>query len=90
MPKRQQQPKNFGQKLHRLRVENDLTLQELSRDLGYATHSHLIALEQGKKVPTVELVLKVANLFGVSTDVLIRDELELDDHNRGQEPRGQR
>lgn len=74
---RQQQPKNFGRKLHHLRVKNDLTLQELSRALGYSTHSHISALEQGKKIPTVELVLKVANLFGVSTDQLIQDDQEL-------------
>ena len=81
---RQQHPRNFGRKLHYLRVENDLTLQELSRILGYSTHSHISALEQGKKVPTVELVLKVANLFGVSTDALIQDELELTDQNYSQ------
>lgn len=78
---RQQQPRNFGKKLHCLRVENELTLQELSRALGYSTHSHISALEQGKKVPTVELVLKVSKLFGVSTDALIKDELELTDQD---------
>lgn len=84
---RQQQPRNFGKKLHYLRVKNNLTLQELSSTLGYSTHSHISALEQGKKVPTVELVLKVAHLFNVSTDQLIQDRLELTDRNYKQNSR---
>lgn len=84
---RQQQPRNFGKKLHHLRVKNNLTLQELSRALGYSTHSHISALEQGKKIPTVELVLKVSNLFCVSTDALIQDQLELPDQDCKQSSR---
>lgn len=74
-----QQLKYFGRKLHRLRVQNNLTLKELAQALGYTAHGHMSELETGKKVPTVEFVLKVADLFQVSTDMLIRDELGLDD-----------
>ncbi|RME42680.1 MAG: XRE family transcriptional regulator, partial [Caldilineae bacterium] len=33
----------------------------------------------GEKTPNVAMVLKISRLFGVSTDVLIKDELELED-----------
>ena len=67
------QPKDFGKKLHYLRLRYSLTLQELAYRLGHSAHGYISELESGKKVPTVELVLKVADLFEVSTDELIRD-----------------
>ncbi len=81
---RHHRPQDFGTKLHRLRLSNDLTLQQLAETLGYSTHSYLSEIEAGKKAPTVELVLKVADLFGVSTDRLIRDELDLEVEDRRQ------
>lgn len=67
----------FGEKLRALRTAHGLTLQQLAADLGYATHAYISELESGKKVPTATLVLKVARRFAVSTDVLLRDEMEL-------------
>jgi transcriptional regulator with XRE-family HTH domain len=55
-----------------------MTLKELARRLGYAAHGHLSELEAGKKIPTTEFVLKVARFFDVSTDCLLKDELEID------------
>jgi transcriptional regulator with XRE-family HTH domain len=67
----------FGEKLHALRTAHELTLQRLAAELGYSTHAYISELESGKKVPTAALVLKVARRFGVSTDVLMKDELDL-------------
>lgn len=67
----------FGEKLHALRTAHELTLQQLAAELGYATHAYISELESGKKVPTAALILKVARKFGVSTDELMKDELEL-------------
>ncbi len=36
-------------------------------------------LETGKQKPSIELLLKISLYFGVSTDQLIRDDLELDE-----------
>jgi transcriptional regulator with XRE-family HTH domain len=72
-------PRNFGRKLNYLRLQNGLTLQELARQLGHSAHGYISELESGKKVPTVEFVLKVSDLFGVPTDQLIRDELSIGD-----------
>jgi transcriptional regulator with XRE-family HTH domain len=76
---RRQHPRDFGKKLHYLRVQSGFTLQELARQLGHSAHGYISELESGKKAPTVKFVLKVADLFKVSTDELIRDELNLGD-----------
>ncbi|MCA1566387.1 MAG: helix-turn-helix domain-containing protein [Acidobacteria bacterium] len=67
----------FGEKLHSLRVRHDMTLQGLANELGLTSHSYISELEAGKKIPTAEFVLNVARLFGVTTDELLKDELEL-------------
>lgn len=54
-----------------------MTLKELARALGHTAHGHISELEAGKKVPTVQFVLNVSRLFGVTTDELLKDELEI-------------
>ena len=67
----------FGEKLRTLRTQRGMTLKELAVALGHAAHGYISELESGKKLPTVEFVLSVAQLFGVTTDELLRDDLEL-------------
>jgi transcriptional regulator with XRE-family HTH domain len=67
----------FGEKLRTLRTRNEMTLKELARALGHTAHGHISELEAGKKVPTVQFVLNVSRLFGVTTDELLKDELEI-------------
>ena len=80
----------FGEKLHTLRTQKKLTLKELAYQLGHVAHGYISELEAGKKLPTVELVLSIARLFNVTTDELIKDELELSgtDAGRPLEPPG--
>jgi len=70
--------KRFGEKLHALRIHHSLTLAELAQQLGYQSHSYINEIEAGRKTPTTVLVIKVADLFGVSTDALLRDNIEVD------------
>ncbi len=67
----------FGEKLRTLRQQRRMSLTELAQALGYVAHSYISAIETGKKQPTVEFVLKVSRLFGVSMDQLTKDELEI-------------
>jgi transcriptional regulator with XRE-family HTH domain len=67
----------FGEKLHTLRTHHKLTLKWLASQLGYTSHSYISEIEAGHKIPTVVFVLKIAKLFNVTTDELIKDELEL-------------
>jgi transcriptional regulator with XRE-family HTH domain len=70
--------KRFGKKLRALRQRRGLTLRQLASILGMGAHSHLANIETGKNKPTANLILKIADLFGVTTDQLMRDELEID------------
>ena len=66
----------FGKKLRQLRKQRDLTLRQLAEILG-VHFTHLNNIEHGTKRPSTDLVLKVAQVFDVSTDQLMKDELEL-------------
>ena len=59
-------------------------MQRLAQLVGLASHGYISELESGKKLPTVEFVLRVARLFDVTTDELLKDEIELevDDERR--------
>jgi len=54
--------------VRRLRFENgEMTQQELA-DRSECTRQTIIALEQGKYVPSLALAFKIARVFGVSVD----------------------
>ncbi len=67
----------FGEKLRTLRKRRGMTLEELATALSLATHSHLSNIETGRKQPSLELAIKIADLFEVAVDQLVRDHLEL-------------
>jgi transcriptional regulator with XRE-family HTH domain len=81
----------FGEKLHTLRVRHHLSLRDLAHELGYTAHAHLGFVESGQRKPSLDLVMRVAQRFGLTPDRLLRDDLELFDdpppnQHSGQEP----
>jgi len=68
----------FGEKVYRLRQRRGLSLRKLAAGLGLATHSHLDRIEKGEDKPSADLILKIADFFGVTTDQLMRDELDIE------------
>ena len=69
----------FGEKLRKLRNKHEMTLKELAVQLGLNAHGYISEIESGKKKPTVEFVVNVARLFHVSTDQLLKDELDMEE-----------
>lgn len=68
--------RRFGEKLYQLRIRRVLTLTELGNLLS--VHNTFVSqLEKGRKVPNAEMILRVADTFDVTTDQLMRDELDL-------------
>ena len=58
----------IGNRIRRLRFENgEMTQEELAARAG-CTRQTIIALEQGKYVPSVELAFKIARAFGVKVE----------------------
>ena len=52
-------------RIRRLRFDNDeMTQEELANRAG-CTRQTIIALEQGKYVPSIELAFRIAKAFGV-------------------------
>ena len=39
---------------------------------------YIVQLEQGQKIPNAIMILKIADIFAVDIDQLMRDELEVD------------
>jgi transcriptional regulator with XRE-family HTH domain len=70
--------RRFGEKLHTLRHRRGLSLRELAHALGFQSHSHITKIETGKRSPSLELAIQIADLFGVSVDQLVRDDLEVE------------
>ena len=55
-------------RIRRLRFDNDeMTQEELANRVG-CTRQTIIALEQGKYVPSLELAFKIAIAFGVTVE----------------------
>ena len=56
-----------------------MTINELAQLTGYANHSRISQFETGKRKPTLDFVYKVAEVFSVSCDLLLNDDLDLDE-----------
>ena len=67
----------FGVKLRTLRTRQRLTTRRLAAQLG-TSGGYLSNVENGKVTPNIDFALRVAHFFNVSTDLLLRDELDLD------------
>lgn len=65
---------SFPEILRFLRQTHQLTQAELARLLGLSKQGYISNLESGRKAPSIELVLRLANLFGVTSDYLLRSD----------------
>jgi len=61
-------------RIRRLRFDNDeMTQEELANRAG-CTRQTIIALEQGKYVPSIELAFKIARVFDVPLEEVFQYE----------------
>lgn len=63
----------FGEKLMRLRVQQNLSQVEVAQKANLTSRGYVSNLETGRKAPAPDLVPLLADLFGVTTDYLLRD-----------------
>jgi transcriptional regulator with XRE-family HTH domain len=66
----------FGEKLHALREHYGLSYRQLGAELGY-DHTTFSKIESGARMPSYELIIKIAHYFEVSFDELLDDAREL-------------
>ena len=65
----------LAEKIMHLRKQNNWSQEELAAQLGVSRQS-VSKWESGTSVPDLERIIKLSRIFDVSTDYLLRDELE--------------
>ena len=65
----------FADKLIRLRKKNGMSQEELAEKMNVSRQS-VSKWEGAQSVPDLEKILQLSDLFGVTTDYLLKDELE--------------
>ena len=69
--------KRFGEKLRTLRVQRGLSYRKIASMLE-TSHSHIINLESGKHRPSVDLIVRITQVFDVSFDQLMNDDIDIE------------
>ena len=74
-----QRPKRLGAKLREIRASLGLSQRQMLDLIGFKDHHHAFASawERGYHEPPLIALLRYAQAAGISTDVLINDELNL-------------
>ena len=65
---------NVKNRIRRLRFDHDEMTQEELANLAGCTRQTIIALEQGKYVPSIELAFRIARSFNVSLEEVFQYE----------------
>lgn len=68
---------NIGLNLKRLRKERGFSNKEIAIQLDMS-EKYLSTVELGKKIPSVRLLVKYANLYGVGIDDLLSERKDVD------------
>lgn len=66
----------LGEKVRRLREQAMMTQTELAQQAGLSSKGYISDVENGKKIPPAERILTLAMIFHVTTDYLLRDDLD--------------
>ena len=65
----------LGKKIRQLRFKAGLTQEQLAEKVDIGT-TYLSDIERGAKFPSFSLFIKIVNALGVSSDYILRGELE--------------
>ena len=65
----------LGENIRNLRKENKMSQEQLAEKLDVSRQS-VSLWENGQTTPSMDNIIAIANIFGVSTDVLLKDNVE--------------
>ena len=66
--------KIFGQRLRQQRKAHGMTIEELAEKIGI-TQNYLGLVERGEHLPSMATLIKIVNVLGISSDLLLCDEV---------------
>lgn len=69
----------LGYKVRYLRERASLSQAELAQILELRSKGYISEIESGKKLPPPLVILRIARHFHVTTDYLLKDELDEED-----------
>ena len=75
----------FHERLKNLRISQKLTQKELADKLGLTNTSTISKYESGETKPSMEIIDKLADLFGVTADYLMGRSAEKNTNNETEE-----
>lgn len=67
---------NIGNQISNIRKENQLTQEEFGK-LFYVTRQTVSNWENGKSYPDLETLIDISNQFGISLDVLLKEDSKM-------------
>jgi transcriptional regulator with XRE-family HTH domain len=65
--------RTFGEKVRAIRLAKGLSQRELAHKLKLASRAYISNLEAGRKAPSIDVVVQIADLLEVTTDYLLHD-----------------
>lgn len=72
----------FADKLIRLRKKSGMSQEELAEKMNVSRQA-VSKWEGAQSVPELEKILQLADMFGVTTDYLLKDEMEDEEYSKG-------
>lgn len=67
-----------GQKINRMRIEAGLTVKDMQAVFGFATPQAIYKWIQGKAMPTIDNMVILAAMFGVTVDdIIVVDTIDI-------------
>ena len=63
--------KKTGENINRLRVKNNMSVKELQDVFGFTTPQAIYKWQHGTALPTVDNLVVLANIFGVTVDEIL-------------------
>lgn len=68
----------FGEKLRFARSAHAMSQSALARHLGLAYHTHISHLEAGRRQPSLQLMIHIAQVLDVSPDYFLNDTIPVE------------
>ncbi len=64
---------SIGKRIRELRKAHDLNQKELAEALGLSSQSTVSMIESGENLPSITVATKMATLFNISLDELLKE-----------------